>query len=66
MGWIRPSATTREHALSHVREGYIAVNEPGRARTVGQVIEDITKAGNLLSRLLQQRRQQGRTNSIGD
>lgn len=54
-----------EHALSHVREGYIAVNEPGRARTVGQVIEDITKAGNLLSRLLQQRQQHG-THSIGD
>lgn len=45
-----------ERALSHVREGYIAVNEPGRARTVGQLTEDITKGHNLLSRLFQQQR----------
>jgi len=60
--------TAREHlerALSHVREGYIAVNEPGRARTVGQVIEDISKAGNLLSRLLRQRQSSG-VHSTGD
>ena len=46
--------TAREHmerALSHVHEGYIAVNEPGRARTIAQFISDLTKAGQLTQKL---------------
>lgn len=49
-----------EHALSHVREGHIAVNEPGRARTVGQLIEDLSKAEKLMKRLIQQQASGGR------
>ena len=40
-----------ERALSHVHEGYIAVNEPGRARTVDQLQEDLTKAERLTQTL---------------
>ena len=36
-----------ERALSHVHEGYIAINEPGRARTVNHLLEDLTKAERL-------------------
>lgn len=41
-----------ERALSHVHEGYIAVNEPGRARTVDQLQEDLTKAERLTQTLV--------------
>ncbi len=47
-------ATAREHmerALCHVREGYIAVNEPGRARTVQKLVEDLGKVERLMEKL---------------
>ena len=47
-------ATAREHmerALNHVREGYIAVNEPGRARNLQKLVEDLGKVERLMEKL---------------
>jgi hypothetical protein len=43
--------TVREHmerALNHVREGYIAVNEIGKARSVRRLVSDLDKVDRLL------------------
>jgi hypothetical protein len=45
--------TAREHmerALNHVREGYIAVNAPARARTVQKLVEDLSKVERLIAK----------------
>ncbi len=55
------SETVRAHmerSLSHVHEGYIAVNGAGRARTVHQLIEHLEKV-ELLFNKLRHRPQQG-------
>jgi hypothetical protein len=56
--------TAREHmerALNHVREGYIAVNEPGRARNVGKLVEDFSKVDRLMEKLTNGRTRTGVT-----
>jgi hypothetical protein len=49
--------TARAHmarALSHIREAYVAVNEGGRARTVQQLVDELTKVERLFDKLRQQ------------
>jgi hypothetical protein len=46
--------TARQHmerALNHIREGYIAVNEPGRARNVQTLVETLDKVERLMEKL---------------
>lgn len=43
-----------ERALAHVREAYIAVNEPGKSRSVARLIHDLEKVERLTSKLKQQ------------
>jgi hypothetical protein len=38
-----------ERATTHVREAFIAVNEPGRARTVPDLLNDIAKGERLIA-----------------
>jgi len=38
-----------ERATSHVREAYIAVNEPGRARSVPDLLGDIAAGERLIA-----------------
>lgn len=40
-----------ERALNHVQEGYIAVNEPDRARNVQTLVETLDKVERLMERL---------------
>lgn len=44
-----------ERALSHVREAFIATNEIDKARTVQQVVADLTKVESLLQNIKQRR-----------
>lgn len=56
--------TAREHmerALNHVREGYIATNEPGRARNVQKLVEDLGKVERLMEKLTNGRTRTGVT-----
>ena len=56
--------TAREHterALNHVREGYIASNEPGRARSVQNLVEDLGKVERLMEKLTNGRSRTGVT-----
>jgi len=61
--------TARQHmerALNHVREGFIAVNEPGRARSVQTLVETLVKVERFTERLAaNQTRTGGTTQSIG-
>jgi hypothetical protein len=38
-----------ERATSHVREAYVAVNEPGRARSVPDLLNDISAGERLIA-----------------
>ena len=38
-----------ERATSHVREAFIAINEPGRARSVAQLLKDIDAGERLIA-----------------
>jgi len=38
-----------ERAMSHVREAYIAINEPGRARSVPELLKDIASGERLIA-----------------
>jgi hypothetical protein len=56
--------TAREHmerALNHVREGFIATNEPGRARNVQMLVEDLGKVERLMEKLSNGRTRTGVT-----
>lgn len=56
--------TAREHterALNHVREGYIATIEPGRARNVQTLVEDLGKVERLMEKLSNGRTRTGVT-----
>ena len=61
--------TAREHmerALNHVREGYIATNEPRRARNVQKLVEDLGKVERLMEKLSNGRTRTGvTTQTIG-
>ena len=41
-----------DRALNHVREACIAVNEPGHARNVPKLVEDLAKVERLMEKLL--------------
>jgi len=38
-----------ERAISHVREAFIAVNDPGRARSVSDLLHDLAAGERLLA-----------------
>jgi len=60
--------TAREHlerALNHIREGYIAIQEPGRSRSVKQFVEDSERTDRLLAHLSSRKKLSHITLNIG-
>lgn len=43
-----------ERALAHVHEAYIAVNEPGKSRSVARLVHDLEKVERLTEKLKRQ------------
>ena len=39
-----------ERALAHIQEAYVALNEINRARTVGQLVNDLVRAQQVMDR----------------
>lgn len=45
-----------ERALSHVREAYIATNEIGKARSVEQLVGDLEKVNQIVTKVRRSKR----------